>query len=85
MGRSATVFSTGLERRVAQLSPGSAGRLGEWGRFRQLLHHADADRLDAEQVQRLLRLALDLSPQMRADLLAFDHWLLELAALAEGA
>jgi len=54
------VFSTSLERREAPLSPGSAGRLGEWGRFLQQLHHADADRLDAEQVQRLPVLALNL-------------------------
>ena len=41
--------------------------------------------LEAEQVQRLLGLALDLWPQVLADLQAFERWLLELAALAEGA
>jgi hypothetical protein len=54
-------------------------------RFRHLVRHLYAYDLDAEQVQRLLRLALDLWPQVLADLQAFECWLLELAALAEGA
>jgi hypothetical protein len=84
MRRPATVHSAGLERCVALVSPGTADRPGERGRFRQPLHHADADRLDAEQVQQLLRLALDLWPQVLADLQTFERWLLELAALADG-
>lgn len=73
------------DHRPALLSPATASQLGELLRFRHLVRHLYAYDLDAEQVQRLLRLALDLWPQVLADLQAFECWLLELAALAEGA
>jgi hypothetical protein len=73
------------DHRPALLSPATTRQLGELLRFRHLVRHLYAYDLDAEQVQRLLRLALDLWPQVLADLQAFERWLLELAALAEGA
>jgi hypothetical protein len=44
----------------------------------------DADDLDAEHVQRRLRLVLDLLPQVLADLQTFERWLVELAERAAG-
>jgi hypothetical protein len=44
----------------------------------------DADDLDAEHVQRRLRLVLDLLPQVLADLQTFERCLVELAERAAG-
>ena len=77
-------LSIATDFRPALLSPATAGRLGELLRFRHLVRHLYAYDLDAEQVHRLLGLALDLWPRVLADLQAFERWLLELASLAEG-
>ncbi len=48
------------------------------------MRQLDADDLDAEHVQRRLRLVLDLLPQLLADLQTFERWLVELAERAAG-
>jgi hypothetical protein len=48
------------------------------------VNQLNADDLDAEHVQRRLRLVLDLLPQVLADLQTFERWLVELAERAAG-
>jgi hypothetical protein len=77
-------LSIATDHRPALISPATASRLGEWLRSHHRVRQLDADDLDAEQVQRRLRLVLDLLPQVLADLQTFERWLVELAERAAG-
>lgn len=67
------------EVRSALLDSSTAKGLAELMRFRHVVRHLYAYELEPEQVQRLLRRALELWPVVDHQLVAFDSWLQALA------
>ena len=61
------------------LDSSTAKGLAELMRFRHVVRHLYAYELEPEQVQRLLRRALELWPVVDHQLVAFDSWLQALA------
>ena len=66
------------EQRPAALDRQSADVLAELLRFRHVVRHLYADELRADQVQRLLILAVQSWPQLEGQLLGFEAWLRDL-------
>lgn len=67
------------EVRPALLDSSTAKGLAELMRFRRVVRHLYAYELEPEQVQRLLRRALELWPVVDYQLVVFDSWLQALA------
>lgn len=67
------------EVRPALLDSSTAKGLAELMRFRHVVRHLYAYELEPEQVQRLLRRALELWPVVDYQLVVFDSWLQALA------
>ena len=72
------------DRRPALLSEATARALGELLAFRHLVRHRYADDLDPDLVWQRLEGALKLWPRWLSELEAFDCWLQDLIALAQG-
>jgi hypothetical protein len=72
------------DRRPALLSAATARELGHLLGFRHVVRHLYADDLDPQQVRQQLAGALEVWPALSGELEAFDRWLAELIALAEG-
>lgn len=66
------------------LSPATARALAQLLGFRHVVRHLYADNRDPVQVRQRLAGALALWPELLAELQAFEHWLAQLIALAEG-
>ncbi|MFM7269845.1 MAG: hypothetical protein ACKOZT_14905 [Cyanobium sp.] len=77
-------LTVATESRPALLSAESARGLADLLGFRHVVRHLYSDDLDPAQVRLRLTAALALWPILRAELEAFDLWLRQLIALAEG-